>query len=457
MSASDWSELDGYEALVSELRANPPVAPERLRQRVLEGAPAPRRPRSRKRKLVLVVVPAAIVLAVGAALVHGFVSSGSHAKSCHSIMPRLGRPRPRAAGSLSRAQHTRRRGSRRRREFKSYNLTQDSAGVASAPLALAGVSPGAARDAVTIPRNRLVHAVASLQVGVKSSNLSAKTNEASQIVGSFGGYAQSVRYQATHRGDGEAVLALRVPVQNAQAAIAKLGGARHAPLAAGLDAGSAGEAHAAEQRDRLAAARDRRLRERAAELDAHRHRAGRHPDQAQQRPPRARAAAARPQRHPRVGRDRRHLAPAHDAEPRDRGAASRREHPHRPAARLGCPLPRARGDHRPLRAHRARSGAPARRRSAGGSCASGGGATSGCSRVRDLLEYGSCYSAENSRSATRSASSSSRRSSSPSRSCRRSSCRATSRTSRAPTGLSVFAIASVVMFVLMIAAVNFFG
>src|SRR3954464_15030428 len=77
MSATDGSEMDGYEALVSELRANPPVAPERLRQRVLEGAPATRAPRSRKRKLVLVVVPAAIVLSVGAALVHGFVSSGS--------------------------------------------------------------------------------------------------------------------------------------------------------------------------------------------------------------------------------------------------------------------------------------------------------------------------------------------------------------------------------------------
>src|SRR5438477_8638547 len=77
MSASDWSELDGYEALVSELRANPPGAPERLRERVLEGAPAARAPRSRKRKLALVVVPVAVVLAVGAALVHGFVSSGS--------------------------------------------------------------------------------------------------------------------------------------------------------------------------------------------------------------------------------------------------------------------------------------------------------------------------------------------------------------------------------------------
>src|SRR5438445_476873 len=49
--------------------------------------------------------------------------------------------------------------------------------------------PAAATGLVTIPKKRLVHAVASLQVRVKSrSELSAKTNEASQIVGSFGGY-----------------------------------------------------------------------------------------------------------------------------------------------------------------------------------------------------------------------------------------------------------------------------
>src|ERR1041385_5541455 len=77
MSATDWNELDGYEALVSQLRANAPAAPESLRERVMEGAPAPRRRRSRKQRLLFVVVPAAIVLAVGAALVHGFVSSGS--------------------------------------------------------------------------------------------------------------------------------------------------------------------------------------------------------------------------------------------------------------------------------------------------------------------------------------------------------------------------------------------
>src|SRR6516225_7043338 len=90
MSASDSSELDGYEALVSELRANPPVAPERLRQRVLEGAPAPRPQRSRKRKLVLVVVPVAVVLAVGAALVHGFFNSGSRSNLSAPLAPTLG-------------------------------------------------------------------------------------------------------------------------------------------------------------------------------------------------------------------------------------------------------------------------------------------------------------------------------------------------------------------------------
>jgi hypothetical protein len=213
MSASDWSELDGYEGLVSELRANPPVAPERLRQRVLEGAPAPRRQRSRKRKLALVVVPAAVVLAVGAALVHGFVSSG-------------GNRRHRADGAavpLSLGPATTTPSAKKKLYPKLYpNLhTIEQSAADAAPDALA--LKGATHRAVTIPRNRLVHAVASLQVGVKSSNLSDKTNEASQIVGSFGGYAKSVRYQQSHQGYGEAVLELRVPVQNAQKAIAKLG------------------------------------------------------------------------------------------------------------------------------------------------------------------------------------------------------------------------------------------
>jgi Domain of unknown function (DUF4349) len=86
----------------------------------------------------------------------------------------------------------------------------------------AGFAPNTG-SLVTIPKNRLVHATASLEVQVTSrSDLSQQTNKASQIVGSLGGYAQSVRYQANHHGAGAAVLELRVPVQNAQAAIGKL-------------------------------------------------------------------------------------------------------------------------------------------------------------------------------------------------------------------------------------------
>jgi hypothetical protein len=232
MSAADWSELTGYEALVSELRANPPVAPERLRQRVLEGAPAPRRERSKKRRLVLVVVPAAIVLAVGAALVHGFVSTGSK-NQARALEPTLGvlngqvRKAPdqyapvRTTSEAASATHgTTLKGTQSKSgAFGSHNLDQNTA-VAAAPLE----AEGPVHRSLQIPKNRLVHATASLQVGVKSSNLSDKTNEASQIAGSFGGYAKSVRYQASRRGQGEAILALRVPVQNAQKAIAKLGG-----------------------------------------------------------------------------------------------------------------------------------------------------------------------------------------------------------------------------------------
>ena len=308
MSATDGSEMDGYEALVSELRASPPVAPERLRQRVLEGAPATRAPRSRKRRLVLVVVPAAVVLAVGAALVHGFVSSGSHER-CRpqgaALRPNA-RLSPQAVNRVVGSGSATDDGDRRPRRcsegdavavgVQSYNLDQNTA-VASGSAALAGPLSSTGRS-LSIPKNRLVHAVASLQVGVKGKDLSAKTNEASQIAGSFGGYAQSVRYQHSRNGYGNAVLDLRVPVQNAEAAIAKLGGLGTLLSQQVSTQDLQAKVTQSDERDRIAAARDRRVREGAREHDALRHRAGRHPDQAQQRPPRARAVAARSQRHP---------------------------------------------------------------------------------------------------------------------------------------------------------------
>jgi hypothetical protein len=220
--------MDGYEALVSELRANPPVAPERLRQRVLEGAPVPRRQRSRKRKLTLVVVPAAIVLAVGAALVHGFVDSGSN--SANALSP-AARANPRLNDAMSKVVHgsgALKGTSQQEAANNGGTPISKSAGTADSALAAQALQAttafGPVRRSVTIPQNRLVHAVASLQVGVKSKDLSAKTNEASQIAASYGGYAQSIHYQASKQGEGEAVVELRVPVQNAEKAIGKLTG-----------------------------------------------------------------------------------------------------------------------------------------------------------------------------------------------------------------------------------------
>jgi hypothetical protein len=175
-------------------------------------------------------VPAAVVLALGAALVHGFVSSGSrnagrptlgvvsgvNRQTEHQVAKAVRTTPAAAAPDRELAPLT------KSKSFQSYNLDQKT--TASSGSAVLAGSLGSVERSLSIPKNRLVHAVASLQVGVKGKDLSAKTNDASQIVGSFGGYAQSVRYQHSRNGYGNAVLELRVPVQNAQAAIAKLGG-----------------------------------------------------------------------------------------------------------------------------------------------------------------------------------------------------------------------------------------
>src|SRR5260370_5325349 len=65
-------------ALLDELRGATLRAPDALRARVLASAPAPRRtfvPRP-SRRLVFVAVPAALGIAIAAALVHGLTGSG---------------------------------------------------------------------------------------------------------------------------------------------------------------------------------------------------------------------------------------------------------------------------------------------------------------------------------------------------------------------------------------------
>lgn len=223
MSAADRSELDGYEALVAELRTTPPVAPERLRERVLELGPSTRRRMSKGRRLTLVVVPVAVVLAVGAALVHGFASSGSRAVAHQNEkLTSVGRA---AVPSFttpthSLAPHVDRTLKRLAQSSPAWNSVYSAAGKPpDSVLDLTGTS----HEAVKIPTNRLVHADASLEVSVKShAALTTATNNATKIVSSLGGYAQSVSFQSSHGGEGNAVLQLRVPVQKAQAAIGRL-------------------------------------------------------------------------------------------------------------------------------------------------------------------------------------------------------------------------------------------
>jgi hypothetical protein len=220
MSAADPA-FEGYEGLVAALRANPPIAPDRLRRQVLADEPRRRRPPSRR--LVLVIVPVAVGLAVGAALVHGFVSSGSHsnrvivAQGAIARTPQLG-PAKRALVHGT-------------DNVPTYSAEPAPATTtATADQALSTLkgdelaTTAKASGSVNIPRNWLVHADATLQVRVPDhSALTHATNQATQIVGALGGYAQSVQYQASRDGTGNAFLQLRVPVGKAETALAKLG------------------------------------------------------------------------------------------------------------------------------------------------------------------------------------------------------------------------------------------
>lgn len=179
------SAIDVQALLVSHA----PSAPQRLRARVAELAPAPR---NRSRRLVFVVVPVAVALAVAAAIVHGIVGSGTNA-----------------------VQHGR----------LAFQGTVD----ANAPSAGTGAPTwSAATPAGVLAPNvgnggRLQHTEASLQVQVPDvKRLGAVTSGATQIATSLGGYAQSVVYRTPASGGGTSFLELRVPAQNVRVALTKL-------------------------------------------------------------------------------------------------------------------------------------------------------------------------------------------------------------------------------------------
>src|SRR6478672_2841335 len=158
------------------LRAHAPHAPETLRERVLALESAPQRQHTPSRRLVLVALPAALAIAVLAAVVHGVVGSGSPravpATKSFSAQTTQGH----VAGGVGSSDTVR----------SSVHASADSTQALTAP------SVGAPA--------RLQHTDASLQVRVSDVDaLAAATSRATRIATSLGGYAQSVDYRTDRK------------------------------------------------------------------------------------------------------------------------------------------------------------------------------------------------------------------------------------------------------------------
>ncbi len=181
------------------LRAHAPHAPEGLRARVLAPKPAPlRRWTLPPRRFALVALPAALGLAVTAALVSGIVRSGNHP----AAVPQS--PAAVAGGTVT----------------DSFSAAPSRVGAGGAQ----GYKLKAA-DTPTVSSSRLAHTDASLQIRVADTDaLSSATTRATQIATSLGGYAKSVDYRTPKNGNGAAYIELRVPAQNVKTAISRLAG-----------------------------------------------------------------------------------------------------------------------------------------------------------------------------------------------------------------------------------------
>ncbi|MDX6425043.1 MAG: hypothetical protein QOD52_448, partial [Gaiellaceae bacterium] len=193
-------------ALLADLRGATLPTPGALRSRVLASRPAPRRSSFLSRRLAFAVVPAALAIAVTAALVHG-LTTGSGGR------PVSGSATFTAPAAVRKAPSAKRLAS----PHGSF-----SAGVAAGSGGSTAATPQATL-APTTTSGRLAHTDASLEVRVSDvAHLSAATSQATRIATSLAGYAQSVDYQTPKSGSGTASIVLRVPAQNVQRALARL-------------------------------------------------------------------------------------------------------------------------------------------------------------------------------------------------------------------------------------------
>jgi hypothetical protein len=168
------------EAIMRELRAAKPTAPDTVRERVRAVELPPRKP---LRRFVLVAAPAVVAVGVGVAIVHGVVSS---------------EPKP-----------------AQRAVAKPQPLPNSN------PFAPIDQAPQAERSATTaLPPSstRLQQYDVAMRIRVRNlGDLDKATKRAMTLTRRYGGFVASVDYSTGRRGD--AKLVLRVPIDRIQDAI----------------------------------------------------------------------------------------------------------------------------------------------------------------------------------------------------------------------------------------------
>jgi Domain of unknown function (DUF4349) len=202
MAATDTDFEREFAELVAQLREAPTSAPDSLRARVRAlGEPeAPPSLRDRLaifpwRRAVLVSVPVCLAVVVSAAIVRGFLASGSSGQRTTLTAVESG------AGTLKGNART----------------PAPVFGAATTDTQRGGTAAGTG--------GRLVDVDASLRVRVPDLDaLSDRTTKAMQIARSLGGYVASVQQTTTVGRPGEADLVLRVPVGKVDTALVQLSG-----------------------------------------------------------------------------------------------------------------------------------------------------------------------------------------------------------------------------------------
>jgi uncharacterized protein DUF4349 len=204
MPATDTIDFEReFRELVSDLRALPTAAPESVRERVRElGEPEQAltlwdRVRGFAwRRSLLVLAPACVLGVVAAAVIHGVANSGPQRAAVATVQSGSG----------------------------SEGATDSGARELGKPVFGAAATDPTFKSPLPVPTpGRYQDYEAWMRVRVTDlKDLSERTNDAMQIVRSYGGYVASVEESSAAGQPGQADLVLRVPVARVEEALVRL-------------------------------------------------------------------------------------------------------------------------------------------------------------------------------------------------------------------------------------------